>query len=230
MMTITYVGMVFSAMETDYFPRLSSVSGVGETLNLTVNRQIEVSFLLVSPLLVFFIVFLPILLPLLYSGKFLPISGMMKVTILAMYFRAITLPIEYIPLARGDSKSYLLLEVFYDIIVVILVILGFHFKGLTGMGIGLFLSGLLNVVAILVYNHHRYGYYLSSRVRNYILMQMPIGCITYLVSIYLNGILYWLLGSVLFIVSFSVTLIVLHSKTHLWSSLVSKMSSKFHHE
>ena len=69
MMTMTYVGMVFSAMETDYFPRLSGIQKLGTQLNETVNHQMEVSLLLVAPLLVFFIMGLPVLLPLLYSGK-----------------------------------------------------------------------------------------------------------------------------------------------------------------
>ena len=43
MITITYAGMVFSAMETDYFPRLSAVSKDVAATNETVNRQMEVS-------------------------------------------------------------------------------------------------------------------------------------------------------------------------------------------
>ena len=39
MMTMTYIGMVFSAMETDYFPRLSGVCERSFTFSQTVNRQ-----------------------------------------------------------------------------------------------------------------------------------------------------------------------------------------------
>ena len=56
MLTITYAGMVFSAMETDYFPRLSSVNSDVTATNLTVNRQIEVSLLIVSPMLAVLII------------------------------------------------------------------------------------------------------------------------------------------------------------------------------
>lgn len=52
-MIFTYVGTVFTAMETDYYPRLSSISKLGREFNLTVNKQIEVSLHLVSPMLVF---------------------------------------------------------------------------------------------------------------------------------------------------------------------------------
>ena len=83
-MTMTYAGMVFSAMETDYFPRLSGISSLGPQLNQTVNHQIEVSLLLVSPLLVLFMVTLPILLPLFYSGKFMPVLDMVKIAAIAI--------------------------------------------------------------------------------------------------------------------------------------------------
>ena len=53
MMTMVYAGMVFSAMETDYFPRLSGVNSLRFTFNQIVNRQIEVTLLLISPLLSF---------------------------------------------------------------------------------------------------------------------------------------------------------------------------------
>ena len=52
MITMTYAGVIFSAMETDYFPRLSSVGNNIEERSLLVNRQLEVSLLLISPLLI----------------------------------------------------------------------------------------------------------------------------------------------------------------------------------
>ena len=124
-MTMVYAGMVFSAMETDYFPRLSGVNSLRFTFNQIVNRQIEVTLLLISPLLSFFLLFLPQLILFLYSDKFLPALGMAQVLVLAMYVRAIRLPVEYIPLAKGDSRSYLILEGLYDILLVSLVLLGF---------------------------------------------------------------------------------------------------------
>ena len=143
MLTMTYVGTVFSAMETDFFPRLSGVSSLGFTFNRTVSNQIEVMLLLVSPLLVVFTFTLPILLPLLYTGKFLPALGMIQIIVLAMYFRALKLPVEYIPLAKGDSLSYLFLEAFYDIVLVVLVIILFRKFGLTGAGVAVTLAGII---------------------------------------------------------------------------------------
>ena len=115
MMAVVYAGMVFSAMETDYFPRLSAISEVGEELYNTVNKQMEITILLAAPLLSVFILFAPFLLTLLFSSRFLPVVDTLRLLLLAMYFRALTLPVEYINLARGNARGYLLLEVIYDL-------------------------------------------------------------------------------------------------------------------
>ena len=75
MLTITYAGMVFSAMETDYFPRLSGVHQDIAATNDCVNRQMEVSLLLLSPMLAGLIIALPILIPLLLVFVLLFIIG-----------------------------------------------------------------------------------------------------------------------------------------------------------
>lgn len=226
MMTMTYAAMVFQAMETDYYPRLSSIKGIGEKLNLVVNRQVEVSLLLVSPLLVLFLVGLPILLPLLYSGKFLPVMGMMKLAILAMYVRAVVLPIEYIALSKGDSKAYLLQELVYDAIVVVCVTVGYHIYGLVGTGVGLLFSGIIGLLFDLIFCRIKYKFHLSRNVILYGAIHVPIGLCTYLMSLSIHGFLYWLLGILLIVASFAVTIQILHSKSHLWESLMAKVTGK----
>lgn len=226
MMTMTYAGMVFQAMETDYYPRLSAVQGVGEELNQVVNRQIEVSFLLVSPLLVAFIVGLPILLPLLYSGKFLPVMSMMKLTILAMYLRAAVLPIEYIALSKGDSKAYLLQELVYDVLVVVFVLLGYQAFALSGVGIALLMAGFLGLVFDLVYCRIKFQYKLSRFVILYGMVQVPIGICAYVMSQVLDGFFYWAIGTLFVIASLAISIQVLHSKSHLWESLTKKIKTK----
>lgn len=219
MMTMTYAGLVFSAMETDYFPRLSSIKGLGAELNLCVNHQIEVSLLLVSPLLVSFMVGLPVLLPLFYSGKFLPVAGMMKFAILAMYLRAIVLPIEYLTLSKGHSKAYLFLEAVYDVLIVLLVVAGYRWLSLTGTGLAILLTGIINLIVVLVFANYKYQYRLSHFVRCYALIQLPLGVAAYLVAEWLEGWTYWAVGGILALTSMGVTLRILHSKTRLWASL-----------
>ncbi len=229
MMTMTYAGMVFQAMETDYFPRLSSVRGVGESLHLVVNRQVEVSLLLVSPLLVFFMVGAPILLPLLYSGKFLPMMGMMKITVLAMYFRAVALPVEYISLSKGDSKSYLFVELVYDVLIVVFVVVGYERLHLLGTGIALLVAGVANLLFVLAYMWRRYRYHLSREVLLYAGIQFPLGVVAYLSTLAFTGAYYWAAGLLLGFVSLGVSIQVLRSKSHLWERIIVKIRKRLRH-
>ena len=226
MMTMTYAGMVFQAMETDYFPRLSAIEGTGSELNSVVNKQIEVSLLLVSPLLSVFILASPLILHVLFSAKFLPVVGMMKIVLMAMYFRSITLPIEYITLSKGDSKSYLFLEALYDVLLIALVILGFRLWSLEGTGIALFLLGIINLVVVLCFMRYRYHYRPSRQVVVYFAVQMLLGIFTYWASCLENPVMNWGIGGLACLVSLAFSLKVLHSKTKLWNSLVLKVKSK----
>ncbi|WP_036877694.1 oligosaccharide flippase family protein [Xylanibacter oryzae] len=225
MITMTYAGMVFSAMETDYFPRLSAIGNDMKQQNLVVNRQIEVSLLIISPMLVFFMIALPVILPLLYSGKFLPVMGMIQIVIIAMYFRAIKLPIEYLPLAKGDSKTYLFLESVYDIVVVILVILGFSLFRLTGAGFALTISGFIEFVMLIAFARYKYKYKMTESVVLYALMQITIGLLAYAVTYIANPVYYSILGTLLFIISSVISLRILHRKTKLWTKLKHKFNS-----
>ena len=68
--------------------------------------------------------------------------------------RAIRLPVEYIPLAKGDSRSYLILEGLYDILLVSLVLLGFWKGQLFGAGLGVAAAGVLNLGCVYGYATH----------------------------------------------------------------------------
>ena len=208
-LTITYASMVFSSMETDYFPRLSSVCKDVSMLNLTVNRQIEVSLLVASPMLAALIIALPILMPLLYSSEFIPVIAMAQVAVFSMYIKSISLPISYITLSKGDSIAYMILESCYDVLFVIMIIAGYQLWGLYGTGLALSLSYLINFVLVGGYAYFHYHYRMSGRVLYYAAIQLGLGIAVYVVSLIDNQVFYWLLGSILCVVSMLISVIIL---------------------
>lgn len=226
MLTVVYGGLVFSAMETDYFPRLSAVGEVGHELNAMVNQQVEVALLLISPMLVVFIVGMPLWLPLLYSSRFMPVLGMAQLAVLAMYIRAVALPVEYIPLARGNSGTYLMLEGLYDVLIVVLIIFGYQSWGLLGTGVAISAASVMNVCVVLLCMYLKYGYVVSSDVVKYGMIQFPIGVLSYIMVHVTDGVMYWVTGLLLVIVSTVVSMEILHSKLHLLDSLKQKFMSK----
>ena len=162
LLTVTYIGLVFAAMDNDYYPRLSAVQGLQET-NAMVNRQMEVLLWLVTPLLTLMILCLPWIVPLLLSAEFLPIVPMAQISAVAMVLKAATLPVAYLTLARGRSVAYLVLETSYFLVFVLLVIFCFRQWGLLGTGIAILFAHLFDFMMIHFYAHHAFGYCLGRR-------------------------------------------------------------------
>jgi O-antigen/teichoic acid export membrane protein len=222
MLTITYAGMVFSAMETDYFPRLSAVNRDIEATNYTVNRQMEVSLLIISPMLTALIVFLPVLIPLMFSNEFMPVIAMAQVSALAMFFKVLTLPVAYITLARGKSLVYLFLETSYFVVFVLLIIYGYEHWGLIGTGIAITVAHVFDYIMINGVAYWLYGYKMSSAVIRYGAIHILIGLLAYFTTITVDGYAYWVFGLGLSLVSLLFSLLILRQKTHLWERLKQK--------
>ena len=219
MITVTYAGMVFSAMETDYFPRLSGVSHDVETTNLTVNRQMEVSLLLLAPMLLALIMLLPVLIPLLFSREFVPVVAMTQVAVLAMYLKVMTLPVAYITLARGRSLAYLLLESSYFVVLVGLIIVGYRQWGLFGTGVAILGAHVFDYFMINGFAYWKYGYRCTAVLMRYALVQTALGVMAYAVTCMAEGWAYWTAEAALTVVSTAYSVYVLRQKTHLWESL-----------
>ena len=228
MISVAYASLIFSAMETDYFPRLSAVNSDVEATSLTANKQIEVSLLMISPMLVMLIVGLPLLVPLLFSAKFVPVVPMAKLAALAMYMKVITLPVAYITLARGSSRSYLFLETSYYVVLVLLIIFGYSHWGIIGTGAALVLAHVFDLLLIWTYAVIVYHYRISATVVRYAVVQTLLGVATYLLTTSLphTNWLYWVGGTLLFILSFGYSFCIIRSKTSLWHSLRNKFLNK----
>lgn len=201
MLTITYAGMVFSAMESDYYPRLSSVNHDVLATNQVVNRQMEVSLLIVAPMLTVLIVLLPILIPQLLTSEFLPVVPMAQVAALAMFFKVLTMPVAYITLARGLAVTYLMLETVYFLVFVVLVVLGYQLWGLLGTGVAITLAHVFDYLMINVYAYKKYGYRMSAAVSRYAVVLFSLGFLAYACTILLDGIAYWIVELVVVLAS-----------------------------
>lgn len=195
MIIVTYAGMVFTAMETDYYPRLSGVNKDIVESNRIVNIQLEVSVLLISPMLVGMMIFLPILIPLLFSSKFQPIVPITQLAIIAMFLKSVTLPVAYLSLARGRSRSFLFLETAYWVFFVVAFIVCYHFWGLFGTGIAIVLAHIFDLVMIHVYAYTFYNYRITSQVVRLSTIQIGLGLVAYLITFWSpTPYVYWSCG------------------------------------
>lgn len=136
----TYVGMVLSAMSTDYAPRLAAAANNDKELIQIINKQANLLITALAPIIVIFIIFIKQVVVVLYSNKFIDVTGMIEWVMLGMFFRAISWSISFSFIARGDSKIFFwneLLSVCYSLAF---SITGYLLIGLTGLGIAFLLT------------------------------------------------------------------------------------------
>lgn len=153
-LTMTYGGMLFAAMATDYFPRLSGAKDDIAKRNEMVKAQTKVMLCLIVPMMVAFALLMPYIVPLILADEFEAIIPMAQVAAIGLVFRAVVLCVNYLPLAMGDSKIYFVMNLIGALDMVV-VIPGYIYGGLFGMGVALTAQNFLDmIISILVARYY----------------------------------------------------------------------------
>lgn len=154
----SYVGLVFNAIATDYYPRLSSVNKDNVKCREVVSQQGEISVFLMAPLLSICILAMPFVIKILYSEQFLPADNYIKWACLGMMFRLASWVVSYLFIAKAESKLFILNELFANVNYLWLSILGYKIGGLNGMGIAFALNYIVYFIQVYLISHYRYGF------------------------------------------------------------------------
>lgn len=158
---VTYAAMIFTAVEADYFPRLSSSWSNITLRNQTVSRQTDVCVMLMSPFLLCFVVAMPVIIPTLFSEDFVAAIPMAICATPYMYFKSLTLPAAYLPLARGASWTYMIMELIYDVVIIVSIPIAYSQWGLVGTGWALTAAGAFDLLLVRGVYRRLYGLRLS---------------------------------------------------------------------
>ncbi len=158
----SYVGIIFNAMGTDYFPRLSEIANDINKLRKTVLEQATVAILLIAPIIVVFLACAPFIIVILYSHEFSPIVAMVTWGILGMIFKAVSWSMGYMIIAKGDSKVFIKTSIGFNAILLSINIIGYHFRGLEGIGISFFIYYIIHFIAIRMITYYRYDFYFEK--------------------------------------------------------------------
>lgn len=220
----TYAGFVFAAFEADYFPRLSSVNNDPQLRSHLINQQIHVSLLIAAPMLIGLVLFMPLLLRLLYTESFLPCTDMAVCAVFYSFFRAVTLPMSYTSLARGDSHIYLLMEVVYDIVAVALIYVCYTHWGLMGTGIGLSLSAVFDFILIGGTYGTVYGIRLTPATRRMVAAQFCAVAASLAVCLFVAGPAKYALGGLVLLLSGAYSYRILSRETE----VIPRIRKKLH--
>lgn len=154
----TYVGLVFTAMGTDYFPRLSAIANDRIKTNQTVHEQAFIAVMLILPIIVVFLGFAPHIITILYTQEFSPIIGLVSWGILGMLFKAVSFSMGYILIAKGDSRLFIKTAIGFNAVLFAMNVIGYSYGGLTGLGISFFLFYIVHFLVLWILTKRQYGF------------------------------------------------------------------------
>ncbi len=224
---VTYLGVfVFSAMESDYFPRISTAIENRDDARVQLKQQIEISVLLMTPLITLFLLFLEPIVRLLLTEKFCTAVPMAQIAVLSLFFKAVSQPLAYISLAKGDSNVYLIQEACYDVALVALVIPCFNCGGLRMVGLAFTVAEIVGLLVNAVVARCRYDMKLSGDSVK-LLLVLPWAVIVAFAAVSASsGWLRWTVGSVACIISMLVSYKGLKNRTSFIDSFRQKIREK----
>lgn len=181
----TYSSLIFNAMATDYYPRLSQVADNHVLSRRTMNQQAEMALLILAPVLIVFLVFIQWVIILLYSKLFLPVHVMIYWATLGMFFKATSWSVAFIFLAKGASKIFFWSELTYYCYFLGLNILGYHLWGLTGLGIAFTLSYLIYTCQVVIISKVKYRFSFGRSFLLIFILQFTLATVVFIVVEYL---------------------------------------------
>ena len=196
-----YVGLIFTAMGTDYYPRLSAVAHSNELCKNAINQQAEIALLILAPILMAFLIFIQWVVIILYSNKFIAVDAMIHWAALGMLFKAGSWAIAFILLAKGASKLFFWNELIGSVYVLGLNLLGYHLMGLTGLGISFMVGYLLYLIQVFALSKIKYQFSFNSAFIRIFIVQFLLAISCFVVVKFLEKPYSYFMGMGLILIS-----------------------------
>lgn len=220
----TYVGLVFTAMATDYYPRLAAVAKDNNLTRKTINQQAEISLLILSPILLIFLVFIKWFVVLLYSDKFIAVNSMIYWAALGVFFKAVSWSIGFVFLSKGESKLYFWNELLSTIYTLGFNILGYYFMGLEGLGISFLICYFIHFIQVYTVTRIKFQFKLENGLIKIFFIQFSLAILGFLVTNNLATIGRYSFGVLLILLSFYISYKQLDKKLEISKIIKNKFS------
>lgn len=188
--TSTYIGIFIASLSSDYFPRLAGLFNNKAERLKTVCSQAEFLVIVLPPAIAALLFALPFIVPLLLSSEFTEVIPLAQIALVAMIFRITHLPFTYTSLAAGDSVTYFVLSTI-QAVDMLLVLPGYYYFGLMGIGYALLITNFIDFVASLMCAKYKYGITMSKRLRALFMVHAALLGICYYCVNNFSGYSYW---------------------------------------
>jgi O-antigen/teichoic acid export membrane protein len=225
-MTSQYVGIIFTSISADYFPRMVGVQHDKEKMTEMVNHQTEIAILIIAPLITIYLSFLPLIVRLLASSDFLPIVVFAQWMILGMMFKAVSWALSFIILAKGNNSLFFWSESISCIVSLLLTLIGYHLRGLEGIGIAFVVQYLFYLTAMVYIAYKKYQIFFYKDFIKMFVFQLIL-CLFCFLFAYVGGYpIAYFVCPVFFIVSALYSWKKLNEKLDLKEIILSKLKKK----
>lgn len=197
----TYVGLIFKAMATDYYPRLSGAVSNVKKRTLLINQQAEVAILMIAPILIVFLIFIKLIVILIYSSKFIAINAMIYWAAMGIFFKAASWAMSFLFLATGSSKLFFWNELIVNIYMLGFNLLGYYLWGLTGLGISFMLSYVLYFFQVYIIAKNEYNFSFTINFIKIFLVQFILAILAFITIHFFSEFNSYIIGILLIVIS-----------------------------
>lgn len=148
----SYIGVFFTGIWIEYYPRLSALVHSKRSTRLAVSHEIITCNLIIMPITAALIACDSLMIRVLYAESFMPMLPLITVGMAGVTLRATSWCLAHVILARGDGRTYLITESLSAVAMLALNVAGYHYGGFTGLGIAYVVwYGLYTLITMVVY-------------------------------------------------------------------------------
>lgn len=173
--------------------------------------------MILAPMLTFCLVFMPFVLKILYSDRFLAANEFISWACLGMILRFGSWVISFLFIAKAESKLFIKVELAANLYYLIFSIFGYKILGLTGLGIAFAMEYVVYFIQCYIIVRKRYDFRFSnSFIKCYaIQLLLVISCLV--IVLVFNDWLKYVLGGIIIAISSILGLKGLNEKMDLLS-------------
>ena len=223
---VTYTGLIFAAMATDYYPRLSKVAHDKQLSKEMINQQAEIAILILAPILMVFFVYIRWIVQLLYSNDFTPVNEMIQWAALGVFFKAASWSVAFLYLAKGASKLFLINEALSSAYMLLFSILGYKWMGLDGLGIASLAGFIVYLVQVLIICGRKYDFKFNRYFIKIFALQLLCGVACFVTVKCVPSPYQYIAGSCLIVLSSIYSLSELNKRLALKEMVLSKIKRR----
>lgn len=175
-LVVSYFGMVTTALNTDYYPRIAAINTDDVSIGKEANRQVLVGLILIIPLSILFVFFSPIILRILYSSEFVSVKTYMDIAIIGVLISIVSNCLGYVFIAKQESKLYLITSIIINVLSVPIYFILYRYCGLMGLGLSYVINLIMQLIIYSFFAKDRYNVFLNKKNIKILVISIVLVC------------------------------------------------------